>query len=500
MIELIQRAHGRVERTAIVSDGREYTYAHLLEASASVARQLLGNLDDLNEARVAFLLPAGFDYVAVQWGIWRAGGIAVPLCDKHPLPSIRYVLDDTNAAILVYSGTFDALLAPLADRDGLRLIRLEEMTVTQQTGALPQVDARRRAMILYTSGTTGRPKGVVTTHANLSAQVLSLVEAWKWVPGDYIVNVLPLHHVHGIVNVLCCALWSGACCEFLPKFDADEVFDRFGRGNITLFMAVPTIYHKLIARWNELDEAGKSALTHALSGLRLMVSGSAALPVRVLEEWQTVSGHTLLERYGMTEIGMAISNPYDGERRPGCIGQPLPSVQVRLAGENSEPVHGDSPGEIQVKGPTVFLEYWGNPAATSEAFTEDGWFRTGDLAVVENGSYRILGRNSVDIIKSGGYKLSALEIEEVLRTHPAVRDCAVVGIPDDTWGERVVAGLVVGGPVEPDELSRWLRDQLPDYKTPRHYLFLDELPRNEMGKVTKKELKKMFTDQKPSEQ
>jgi malonyl-CoA/methylmalonyl-CoA synthetase len=196
----------------------------------------------------------------------------------------------------------------------------------------------------------------------------------------------------------------------------------------------------------------------------------------------------------MTEMGMAISNPYRGERRRGYIGQALPGVQVRLADEEDNPVTDGNPGEIQVKGPNVFLEYWGKPEVTRDSFTREGWFRTGDIAVLENDYYRILGRNSVDIIKSGGYKISALEIEEVLRTHPRIDDCAVVGVPDDEWGEVVAATLVLKDVKQIDtvKLSEWLKEKLPTYKIPRKYLFREDLPRNVMGKVSKNEIKKMM--------
>jgi malonyl-CoA/methylmalonyl-CoA synthetase len=289
-------------------------------------------------------------------------------------------------------------------------------------------------------------------------------------------------------------LWIGACCEFLPRFDQDEVFEVFCREEVNLFMAVPTIYYKLIARWKELPEDSQTRITKALKGFRLMVSGSAALPISVLDTWKEISGHVLLERYGMTEMGMAISNPYRGERRRGYIGQALPGVQVRLADEEDNPVTDGNPGEIQVKGPNVFLEYWNKPEVTRDSFTREGWFRTGDIAVLENDYYRILGRNSVDIIKSGGYKISALEIEEVLRTHPRIDDCAVVGVPDDEWGEVVAATLVLKDLKQIDtvKLSEWLKEKLPTYKIPRKYLFREDLPRNVMGKVSKNEVKKMM--------
>ena len=494
MLQLITNARQIPETPAIVSHGRTYPYHELLSASGHFAALLLDQLTDLQEFRVAFMVAPGFDYVRVQWAIWRAGGVAVPLCVTYPLPSLQYVIEDTEAEIVVVGREFAAMLSPLAAEKGLRLIVLDQNNDGEDAPKeLPDIAPSRRAMILYTSGTTNLPKGVVTTHANLEAQISTLVEAWHWSAADHTLCILPLHHVHGIINVVSCALWAGATVEFLPSFSAEAVFGAFEEGKINVFMAVPTIYFNLIAYWEELPPDEQKKVSGTLAKFRLMVSGSAALPVSVMEKWQKISGHTLLERYGMTEIGMGISNPYKGERRAGYIGQPLPGVKVRLVDELDHVLEAGQPGEIQVKGPGVFREYWAKPEATREAFTEDGWFHTGDVAVVEKGYYRILGRNSIDIIKSGGYKISALEIEEVLRTHPAITDCGVVGIPNDEWGELVVAALIVNDPaLELPELTAWMREKMPAYKTPRQYKILPELPRNVMGKVTKNDLKKLF--------
>lgn len=491
MLQLIQRAHHFKSRTAIKSHGKSYTYQDLLEASERIALALLNGKEDLQEARIAFIVPPGFEYVSWQWGIWRAGGIAVPLCVKHPLSSLQYVIEDTNAAVLVYAEAYAALIAPLKTKPHLRCIASEN--IESQKGILPEIENHRRAMILYTSGTTGNPKGVVTTHQNIETQITALTTSWEWQQDDHILNVLPLHHVHGIINVMSCALWSGACCEFLNKFSPAAVFDIFFKKEVNLFMAVPTIYYKLIAYWKELSTDKQREISTVLKDFRLMVSGSAALPISVLEQWRTISGHTLLERYGMTEMGMAISNPYRGERKPGYIGQPLSGVNIRIADEKDQVVNDSTQGEIQVQGANVFKEYWQKPEATQATFTADGWFKTGDIAVFEEGSYRILGRNSVDIIKSGGYKISALEIEEILRKHPHIKECSVVGLADEEWGEIIGASLIIDRPnIDFEDLKLWLKDKLPSYKIPRKYIIQGDLPRNVMGKVTKKELKKCF--------
>ncbi|MFD0991174.1 acyl-CoA synthetase [Mariniflexile jejuense] len=492
MIKLIERAYNNKNRIAVKSEGYSYTYKTLLNKSESIAVELLAGKRDLNEQRITFLVNPSFQYVTIQWGIWRAGGIAVPLCIKHPLESIKYVLEDTDASILIYSKEYKDLIEPLFNNTNIRFIRAESFS--NIFGLLPEVDIKRRAMIIYTSGTTGLPKGVVSTHKNIEAQISSLISFWGWNQSDHILNVLPMHHVHGIINVLSCALWSGACCEFLPKFNPEEIFKLFKKQEINVFMAVPTIYFKLIAYWNDLKKTEQEEIFLILKKFRLMVSGSAALPLSLHEQWEKISNHVLLERYGMTEMGMAISNPYNGKRRPGFIGQPLGNVSVRLVDENNNLVKVGEPGEIQVKGENVFNEYWNKPEATKEAFTLDGWFKTGDIAVLNNGSYKILGRNSVDIIKSGGYKISALEIEEVLRQHVNIKDCAVIGIPDEEWGEIIGVSLVLNTKeISIDNLKSWLIEKLPGYKIPKKYIIQTDLPRNTMGKVTKNELKKLFS-------
>ena len=492
-LPLFDRAGQFADRTAIKSGGESTSYGQLLDDSAGVAAALLDGAADLEGARVCFLVPPGYDYVAVQWGIWRAGGVAVPLGMMHPVPELEYTLEDTGAMAIVADAGLLEKVRPLAESHNLPLLSSREL-MSHGPVKLPVLEPDRHAMILYTSGTTSKPKGVVTSHATIQAQITSLVEAWGWTADDRILHVLPLHHIHGIINVLSCALWSGACCEFLPKFDAAAVWEKLASGQLSLFMAVPTIYARLISAWEEVPESEQQRYSAGCRQMRLMVSGSAALPVSTLERWRAISSHTLLERYGMTEIGMGLSNPLEGERVPGHVGRPLPGVEIRRVDDQGEPVADDVPCEIQVRGPSVFEYYWNRPEATEQAFM-DGWFRTGDVTVVEDGVYRILGRSSVDIIKTGGEKVSALEIEEVLRTHPAIAQCAVVGVEDDEWGERVAACLVVEEELTLDELRDWAKQLLAVYKVPSLLLLVDELPSNAMGKVQKPAIKKLFARQ-----
>jgi len=400
-----------------------------------------------------------------------------------------------------------------------------------------------QAMILYTSGTTGKPKGVLLSHVNVDAQVRTLVRAWAWSPADIIVHVLPLHHTHGIVNALLCPLYVGARCIMVPKFDAGAVWSKLlgvgmaAKDRPTIFMAVPTVYAKLLDEY-DTKFAGNAKLREHVralcsSKIRLMVSGSAQLPEPVFQRWHAATGHYLLERYGMTEIGMALSNPLKGKRRPGHVGMPLPDVRVRIADFKSdggskgryetiaegnfkatrvEPGKAGMNGELLVKGPTVFQGYWNNPEATDKEFTHDGWFRTGDIAEFNKGYYKILGRSSTDIIKSGGYKISALQVETELLAHPSVRDCAVVGVDDDKWGQVVTAVVELttskDGPptlalsadaVLEAELRGWCKERMPPYAAPTRWLIVGRLPRNVMGKVNKKELiRQLFPPPSPA--
>jgi malonyl-CoA/methylmalonyl-CoA synthetase len=491
---LFERADSHPGRTAICAPEGRFTYGDLSAASTRVAIRLLGGRTDLAGARVCLLTPPGWDYVRTQWGIWRAGGIAVPLAVSHPPPELAYVLDDAEPEVVVaHPSLVDRLDAVAAER-GVSVVGSEEIArAIAEATTLPDVDPARPAMMLYTSGTTGRPKGVVITHANIQAQVEALSQAWGWGPDDRILLHLPLHHVHGIVNVLTCALWNGAECEMLPRFDPVDVWERLATRDLTLYMAVPTVYRRLIEAWADADAATRDAWSEGARACRLMVSGSAALPVPTLERWREITGHTLLERYGMTEIGMALSNPLHGQRRPGFVGTPLPGVEVRLVDDDGRPADAGTPGQIQVRGSTVFPEYWRRPEDTRAAFDADGWFTTGDQAVVEDGAYRILGRRSVDILKSGGEKISALEIEDVLRSHPEVRDCAVVGVPDPAWGDRVCAAVVATAPtLGAEELRGFARERLAPYKVPKDFLLVADLPRNAMGKVTKPAVRDLF--------
>ncbi|HVS16656.1 MAG TPA: acyl-CoA synthetase [Thermoanaerobaculia bacterium] len=496
---LTRRAEAHADRVALREGELRVSYRQLLAAADAAACGLLARAggNDLRGERVAILLASGIDWVRSVWGVWRAGGIAVPLCVSHPVPELAYVMRDCGATALVADPEHAERGGRAAEACGLPVWPADELAASAPP-APPRDEPERGALIVYTSGTTGGPKGALHTHRSLAAQVDALLAAWGWSADDRTVNVLPLHHVHGVVNVVGCALAAGARCEMLSRFEPDELWERFSTGELTLFMAVPTVYARLLAAWEQAPPERRARWSAGARALRLMVSGSAALPVSMLERWETVTGHRLLERYGMTETGMILSNPLDGERVPGAVGTPLPGIEVRFAGGGERCAENEDPralqGEIEVRGPALFAEYWRREEATREAFTADGWFRTGDVGVFEHGRYRLLGRSSVDILKTGGYKVSALEIEEVLRTHPAIAEVAVVGVADEEWGERVAAAVVLrpGAGLELDELREWSKQRLAPYKAPTLLRVVDELPRNTLGKITKPQVAELF--------
>ncbi|KAL6082903.1 hypothetical protein STEG23_002597, partial [Scotinomys teguina] len=517
------------DRIALIDKHGRHTYRELYHRSLCLAQEICRlqgcKVGDLQEERISFLCSNDVSYVVAQWASWMSGGIAVPLYWKHPEAQLEYFIQDSRSSVLIAGQEYLEQLSPVAQRLGVPLLPL---TPAVYHGAAEQpreqlVQERewcdQGAMIFYTSGTTGKPKGALSTHRNIAAVVTGLVHTWAWTKHDVILHVLPLHHVHGVVNKLLCPLWVGATCVMLPEFSAQQVWEKFLSSEtprINVFMAVPTIYSKLLDYYDKhFTQPRVQDFVRAVceEKIRLMVSGSAALPVPLLEKWKNATGHTLLERYGMTEIGMALSNPLTEARLPGSVGTPLPGVEVRIVSENPQkgspyiihaegneketkvtPGFEEKEGELLVRGSSVFREYWDKPEETKNAFTSDGWFRTGDTAVFKDDRYWIRGRTSVDIIKTGGYKVSALEIERHLLAHPSITDVAVIGVPDMTWGQRVTAvvALQEGHSLSHRDLKEWARGVLAPYAVPSELLLVEEIPRNQMGKVNKKELLRQF--------
>ncbi|XP_033847813.1 malonate--CoA ligase ACSF3, mitochondrial [Periophthalmus magnuspinnatus] len=520
------RAASYEDKTAITDDSGAHSYKQLYSSSLWLAARIRAALGcgtgDVGGKRISFLCGNDASYTVAQWAAWISGGTAVPLYRKHPPSELEYIICDSQSSLLVAGHSFADKLEPLAQKLGLPCLALPP---TSNLNSLDEVDTHekstiddwneRSAMIIYTSGTTGRPKGVLHTHRSIQAMVQCLVSEWAWSKDDVILHTLPLHHVHGIVNKLLCPLSVGATCVMLPEFEPQKVWERLLSSKaprVNVFMAVPTIYSKLIQYYDQhFTQSHVRDFVKAVckERIRLMVCGSAALPLPTLRRWEEITGHTLLERYGMTEIGMALSNPLKGPRIPGAVGLPLPGVEVRIAMNNSvsttiaEGNHRETQvrpgleakeGELLVRGASVFREYWNKPQETGESFTADGWFKTGDTAVYKDGVYWIMGRTSVDIIKSGGYKISALEVERHLLAHPDILDVAVVGAPDAVWGQKVTAvvELKQGKNLTLSDLKIWAREHMAPYTIPTGLLLVDQMPRNQMGKVNKKELLRRF--------
>ncbi len=340
------------------------------------------------------------------------------------------------------------------------------------------------AVIIYTSGTTGRPKGAEITHGNLASNLQALHAAWGWQPDDVLLHVLPIFHVHGLFVALHGALDAGATTLLMREFDPLKTLQSLVERRCTVFMAVPTIHQRLL----HVPDARSYDLSH----LRLITSGSDRLPDEVFTGFQDTFGHTLLERYGMTETGMNCSNPLHGERRIGSVGLPLPGVEVRIVRAKSGEALADGEiGEVQVRGPNVFKGYWRQPEKTAASFSADGWFHTGDLGFREKDGYVSLCGRSKDLIISGGLNIYPPEVERVLVEHPAVAACAVIGCPDQEWGERVTAVVVFhrSEAVSGSDLIAFCRERLAAYKSPKSVIFVNDLPRNAMGKVQKAKLR-----------
>ena len=488
MLKIFEQIDSFKERIAIESNDNQFSYAYLIEQSDLIASFLLDNKQDLMEEEIGMLMNPNIDYITTLWGIWKAGGIAVPLSLSAKEDELKHCISDCNIKLIISSKSCDRQQY-IPNEKNLVIMNLEDINI-QPIKNHPEIVPDRKAMILYTSGTTSKPKGVISTHKNVESQITALVEAWEWTKEDHIPLFLPLHHIHGIINSLSCPLYVGAKVTMMGRFEADKVCNQVAFKDFSVFTAVPTIYFSLI---EELEHSSNKDLFEGFKKMRLMMSGSAALAPEIHKKWKELTGQELLERYGMTEVGMALSNKINGERRPGSVGVPLPGVEVRLENDKGETIDNeDEAGQLLIKGPQVFQGYLNLPDKTKESFKDD-WFITGDVVMLEKGYYKILGRDSVDIIKSGGYKISALEIEDVLLKNPQIKECAVVGIEDNKWGEIVASGIVFGNEsLDIEEITKWCSNYLSDYKVPRKIMILDELPKNSMGKIIKPEIKKML--------
>ncbi|MFH0175670.1 acyl-CoA synthetase [Streptomyces cacaoi] len=464
-------------RPALRFGERSLTYAQLASAAGAVGERVRG------EGRVAVWATPSLETAVAVVGALLAGVAAVPLNPKSGDKELGHILGD-SAPRVVLAAPGDELPAALRE---LERIDVDGHGVGAPVGA--PVGDDDPALVVYTSGTTGPPKGAVIPRRAIATTLDALADAWQWTGEDVLVHGLPLFHVHGLVLGILGPLRRGGSVRHLGRFGTEGVTRELSTGASMLF-GVPTMYHRIAEALPD-----DPALAKALAGARLLVSGSAALPVHDHERIAAATGRRVIERYGMTETLMNTSVRADGEARAGTVGVPLPGVELRLVDEDGSAVEaydGESVGEIQVRGPNLFTEYLNRPDATAAAFTSDGWFRTGDVAVRDPDGYvRIVGRKATDLIKSGGYKIGAGEIENALLEHPGVREAAVTGEPDADLGERIVAWVVPADPGAPPaegELADHVARRLAPHKRPRVVRYLDALPRNDMGKIMKRAL------------
>ncbi|MFF4521568.1 acyl-CoA synthetase [Streptomyces bluensis] len=488
------------ERPALRFGERSLTYAELAAAAGALAGRIQG------AGRVAVWATPTLETAVGVVAALLAGVPAVPLNPKSGDSELGHIVND-SAPALVLTAPGTQLPHALGD---LGRLEIDVREAGREAGpesaqhsltAITALTADSPALVVYTSGTTGPPKGAVIPRRAIAATLDALADAWQWTGDDVLVHALPLFHVHGLILGILGPLRRGGSVRHLGRFGTEGVTRELNAGATMLF-GVPTMYHRLAEAL-----PGDPALAKALGRARLLVSGSAALPVHDHERIAAATGRRVIERYGMTETLMLCSSRWtppdprpsvraDGEPRAGTVGVPLPGVELRLVEEDGSAItayDGESVGEIQVRGPNLFTEYLNRPDATAAAFTGDGWFRTGDMAVRDADGYvRIVGRKATDLIKSGGYKIGAGEIENALLEHPAVREAAVTGEPDDDLGERVVAWIVPADPESPPgagELADHVAGRLAPHKRPRVVHFLDALPRNDMGKIMKRALK-----------
>ena len=450
--------------------GRAISAADLLGAAAAVAGRIAGA-----PAVAVHATPTLETAVAVVGGL-LAGVPVVPVAPDSGSGEVAHLLTDSGATLLLAAASAGEVWSertiPLVPVDA------DERADYREADASADSDADT-ALILYTSGTTGRPKGVPVSRAAVAADLDALAEAWDWTPDDTLVHGLPLFHVHGLVLGLLGALRVGSRLVHTGRPTPEE----YARAAGSLYFGVPTVWSRVSA---------DPASARALSGARLLVSGSAALPGPVFARLVEHTGLRPAERYGMTETLITVAaRAADPDRRPGVVGRPLAGVETRLVGPDGEPAppDGSTVGELQVRGATVFSGYLGRPEATAASFTPDGWFRTGDMAILDgDGAHRIVGRAATDLIKSGGYRIGAGEIEDALLGRPGVAEAAVIGVPDEDLGERIVAYVVADGVTE-RELIDAVAGELSVHKRPREIVFVDALPRNAMGKVRKDQLR-----------
>ncbi|WP_417454449.1 malonate--CoA ligase [Kiloniella sp.] len=472
-------------------DGNNLSYRELDQQTAQMAGALL-SLGTKTGERVAVQVEKTKEAVVLYLACLRVGAIYLPLNTAYTADELDYFMGDAKPHIMVCTPEKHDKLTPVAQKNSVPHLLTLSNTATgslmdQFKGAkshtdIADVTGDDLAAILYTSGTTGRSKGAMLSHDNLASNAAVLHKYWGWVPDDILLHALPIFHVHGLFVAIHCVLMNGSSMWFLPKFDAKEMITLIPQS--TVMMGVPTFYTRL------LDQPEFNRTT--CKNMRLFISGSAPLLEDTFTQFEKLTGMTILERYGMTEAGMITSNPLDGDRVASTVGYPLPGVEARLSQDTSS----EDAGVLEIKGPNVFKGYWKMPEKTAEEFTPDGYFITGDIATISHDNRVAIVGRAKDLIISGGYNVYPKEIEQVIDTIEGVKESAVIGVQHPDFGEAVVA-VIIADPAQDlkqDDILANLRDQLARFKQPKNIFFLDELPRNTMGKVQKNILRQSYAD------
>lgn len=480
-----------LDAVAVETDnGLNYSWRDL-ERSTAMMANLLQSLDLPAGARIAVQVEKSVEAMMLYLATLRAGYVFLPLNTAYQSAEIEYFIGNAEPSVVVCSAKNFGWVSKIAFKAGTQNVftldddrtgsLLERAAHCSDRHEVVQRSADDLAAILYTSGTTGRSKGAMLSHGNMLSNALVLKDYWAWQPGDVLIHALPIFHVHGLFVALHGALINGSKMIWLGKFDPKLVVQKLPEA--TVFMGVPTLYVRLLAEPGLTREACRH--------MRLFVAGSAPLLIETFTEWQQRTGHTILERYGMSETAMLTSNPYDGERRGGTVGFALPGVSLRVQDDAGQPLPIGEIGSIQVKGPNVFKGYWRMPEKTKEEFTADGYFKTGDVGKIDERGYITIVGRSKDLIISGGYNVYPAEIEGYINDMPGVAESAVVGVPHPDFGEVGVAIVIAkpGATLDAEQIIARLKAQLANFKIPKRCFIVAELPRNTMGKVQKNVLR-----------
>ncbi|CAG9313250.1 unnamed protein product [Blepharisma stoltei] len=484
-MELIIRAANFSAKNAVFCRQRTFTYGDLLAHAELVRNKLLSLSAYMKGKRVVVLTPHSYEYLPCQWGIWKAGGVVVPINIKQPPLEWKHIIEDCRPTFILCHGSLLSRLETVIEKNGVKIIPVGDFQTLEEKIEIKDVnmDNETDAMILYTAGITGKPKGAVHTHRSLTFQVKTLSNNWGWNENDNCIELMPLYHYHGVSSLLS-ALWAGASVTFHYNFDVWNLWQDIKKEtNLTVLSAPTSVYTKLLYNWNYMYKTDKQEIIDSCRRFRLMITGSCGMPETMSNYWEEATKHALINQYGTAETGMVLSNLANETQTPGCVGKPLTQIETEIYRN-----------ELKVKTPGMFKEYFNNPESTKQAFDNDGWFKTGDLAEIDPrlGNYRITGKLNSDAIRFSGYTISAREIETELKGFPGIEDVAAVGVPSYEHGEIIGVAIKSQKKITLKDVQIWCKTRMASYKLPRVLQQLDQFPLHSSGKINKNELVNLF--------